>query len=162
MNLLITNTPSISLILKFPHRDSIRSLQSSITGRHKILTRATLLMQMAFQANSKITKRLLENPLCMMPLAVLYAVLLFSSWTPDTLATLLPGSLEAGFKSLGQGQINVQFVPNAEAIGKLLSAPIASVSAWAHLQFISFFCARWIWLDGVPLHHGTLKSYHSS
>lgn len=106
---------------------------------------------MAFAPRSALTKRLLTGAQSLIPLAVLYGVLLLASWTPETLSTLLPGDFVEGTKAALQGKPRMQFLPNIEAVGKLLSAPIASVSAWAHLQFIAFFCARWIWLDGAEV-----------
>lgn len=111
---------------------------------------------MAFAPRAAVTKRLLTGAKCLIPLAILYGVLLLASWTPETLSTLLPGDFLEGMKSALEGKPKMQFLPDIEAVGKLLSAPIASISAWAHLQFIAFFCARWIWLDGVDLsllHH---------
>lgn len=108
-------------------------------------------MQMAFAPRADLTKRLLTGAKSLVPLAVLYGILLVASWTPETLSTLLPGDFAEGMKSALQGQPKMQFLPEIQAVGKLLSAPIASVSAWAHLQFIAFFCARWIWMDGACL-----------
>eukprot|EP00892_Ulva_mutabilis_P004120 jgi/Ulvmu1/207/UM001_0211.1 len=113
---------------------------------------------MAFAPRAALTERLLSGAKSLIPLAVLYGVLLAASWTPDTLSTLLPGDLVEGTKAALAGRPKMQFLPNIEAVGKLLSAPIASVSAWAHLQFIALFCARWIWLDGLVRGVNTVHS----
>lgn len=91
----------------------------------------------------------------LIPFALLYTVLLVSSWQPGSLSLLLPGSVKSGMDSLMLGKFTIQFLPSASTAGQLLSEPLAALSAWAHLQFISFFCARWIWMDGAllrPLH----------
>ena len=106
-------------------------------------------VQMAFKPNSDVTKKLLTGAKTLVPFAIVYALLLAASWTPDSLSQLLPGSLEQGVKNAKAGKFAVEFMPTADTVGKLLSQPLASLSAWAHLQFIAFFCARWIWLDGV-------------
>jgi Domain of unknown function (DUF4281) len=112
-------------------------------------------MQMALAPHAAFTKRLLLNGVSLVPLAAMYSVLLVLAWTPDSFAALFPGSLSSGFQSLAAGRPEMQFVPSLSAVANMLSRPVAAVSAWAHLQFISFFCARWIWMDGAPqLPHG--------
>jgi hypothetical protein len=108
-------------------------------------------MQMAFKPNGKVTRDLLMSARTLVTFAMLYAVLLVCSWSPGSLDLLLPGSFEEGVKNLKVGKLSVQFLPTTESVGKLLAEPMAALSAWAHLQFVSFFCARWIWMDGEPL-----------
>jgi hypothetical protein len=107
---------------------------------------------MAFFPRASITKTLLNSARCLIPLALLYALLLGTSWTPESFSLLLPGDFQAGVRGMLNGTPSLQFIPTIGGVSKLLSAPIASVSAWAHLQFIAFFCARWIWMDGGPTH----------
>jgi Domain of unknown function (DUF4281) len=122
-----------------------------ITSRVSICSDTTKLAtsQMALAPQAAFTRRLLLSGVSLLPLAAVYGVLLILAWTPDTLATLFPGSWAAGFEALMAGKPEMQFVPSVKAVGHLFSRPVAAVSAWTHLQFISFFCARWIWMDGA-------------
>jgi Domain of unknown function (DUF4281) len=104
---------------------------------------------MALKPRARITKDLLASGKVLVPFALLYAALLASSWSPHSLDLLLPGSFQAGVEQMRVGKFSLQFVPTVSSVGRLLSEPLAALSAWAHLQFISFFCARWIWLDGA-------------
>ena len=109
-----------------------------------------MLLQMAFFPHAQLTKSLLTNARCLIPLALLYTALLVSSWTPESASLLFPGDMETALSEMMAGKPGLYFVPTIEGICQLLSAPMASVSAWAHLQFIAFFCARYIWMDGTP------------
>jgi hypothetical protein len=118
-------------------------------------------MQMAFLPKSDMTRRVLADAKTLVPLAALYAVLLCVSWHPNSLQLLLPGSWDAGITALKAGKVAPQFVPTISTVGKLLSDPLAALSAWVHLQFISFFCARWIWMNGAAcfLNHNPHRSH---
>jgi hypothetical protein len=76
-------------------------------------------------------------------LAVFYGVLLIRSWSDNTLALMMPGSLEEGLRT---GE--VQFIPKLSGISELLSEKAASASAWAHFMLVNLFVAR----------HATLQS----
>ena len=116
-------------------------------------------LQMALQPHAELTSRLLRGGKVLVPFALLYAVLLVSSWTPQSLELLLPGSLKVGVEQLRLGNMTLQFLPTVSTVGRLLSEPLAALSAWAHLQFISFFCARWIWLDGASPRQAAATNY---
>lgn len=107
---------------------------------------------MALKPNAEVTRDLLAGARTLVPLACLYTLLLAASWTPESLELLLPGSFSQGVANMKAGKFSVQFLPTIDSVGRLLSEPLASLSAWAHLQFISFFLARWIWMDGVHAH----------
>lgn len=107
---------------------------------------------MAFRPKADMTVKLLHNSVTLVPLALLYSVMLFASWTPDHLSVLMPGSLEAALQSITSGQPKVMFVPSVAGISQIFAMPLTAVSVWAHLQFVSCFCARWIWMDGAPTH----------
>lgn len=84
-----------------------------------------------------------RNYSTLVPLAIFYGVLLIRSWTDDTLALMMPGSLEEGLRT---GE--VQFIPKLSGISELLSQKAASASAWAHFMLVNLFVAR----------HATLQS----
>lgn len=113
---------------------------------------------MAFFPRMKLTKDLLTNARCLIPLAVMYAVLLCTSWTPESASLLFPGDLETAMAEAMAGKPGLHFVPTIAGICQLLSAPLTAVSAWAHLQFIAFFCARYIWMDGLVKQVTTVHS----
>ena len=85
----------------------------------------------------------IRNYSTLVPLAVLYGVLLIRSWSDNTLALMMPGSLEEGLRT---GE--VQFIPKLSGISELLSEKAASASAWAHFMLVNLFVAR----------HATLQS----
>lgn len=58
-----------------------------------------LCVQMVLLPRWHRTRQLVRSPLVVVPLAVMYGVLLYQSWSPDVFSLLLPGSLEAGLKS---------------------------------------------------------------
>ena len=85
----------------------------------------------------------IRNYSTLVPLAVFYGVLLIRSWSDNTLALMMPGSLEEGLRT---GE--VQFIPKLSGISELLSEKAASASAWAHFMLVNLFVAR----------HATLQS----
>jgi len=85
----------------------------------------------------------IRNYSTLVPLAVFYGVLLIRSWSDDTLALMMPGTLEEGLRT---GE--VQFIPKLSGISELLSEKAASASAWAHFMLVNLFVAR----------HATLQS----
>jgi hypothetical protein len=93
----------------------------------------------------------------LLPLALLYLALLGASWRADTLALMLPGSLEEGLRS---GQ--VQFLPSLSGVVTLLSRRATAASAWAHLLCVNAFAATWLLRDAararVPVRHSLLLS----
>lgn len=105
---------------------------------------------MALKPHSRVTRRLLAGSTALIPFALLYAALLATSWRKGSLALLLPGSFEEGVASMRLGRLSAQFLPTLATVQELLAAPLPALAAWAHLQFVAFFCARWIWLDGAP------------
>ena len=63
----------------------------------KGLPRPTVVfIQMICRPQWPTTKRVIGSSLIFIPVAVAYTVLLAFSWEPDTLALILPGSLQDG------------------------------------------------------------------
>ncbi|MEW5301927.1 MAG: hypothetical protein WDW38_008546 [Sanguina aurantia] len=79
------------------------------------------------------------------PLALLYAVLLINSWSPDLLSILMPGSLQEG---LSDG-FKVQFMPRLEGIASLFSRVPTSASVLVHLLAINLFMGCSAFLQGL-------------
>lgn len=76
------------------------------------------------------------------PLCLVYLILLITSWSPDTMSVLLPGSLREG---LAGGKFNPQFFPALRGVAELFSRPATAASVWVHLLVINVFAARSIW-----------------
>ena len=57
------------------------------------------------------TKRVTRSSLIFIPVALAYTVLLAFSWEPDTLALILPGSLQEGLS----GEVPVSSLPSGMA-----------------------------------------------
>lgn len=96
------------------------------------------------------------------PLCALYLALLATSWSPDTMSVLLPGSLREG---LAGGGFNPQFFPALAGVAELFSRPATAASVWVHLLVINLFAARSIWArkflrgkksDGIWVAHSVL------
>ena len=83
--------------------------------------------------------RFTRSALPLAPLCVAYLALLVASWSPDTLALMMPGSLEAG---LSGGGFNPQFFPKLEGIVTLLSRRAVAASAWLHVACVNYFVGR--------------------
>ncbi|EFJ48550.1 hypothetical protein VOLCADRAFT_117581, partial [Volvox carteri f. nagariensis] len=90
------------------------------------------------------------------PLSLAYLALLISSWSPDTLQIMMPGSLAAGFS----GGFNPQFFPRLEGICTLFSRLGVTASWVLHVLVINLFAGRWCLLDGlrlgIPTSHSVL------
>jgi len=94
--------------------------------------------QMVAAPRWRRTRSLLAHDACLLPLALAYALLLAASWTPDTLATIMPGSLAAGLA----GGFRPQFFPALGGVAALFARPATAASLWAHLLAVNLFAAR--------------------
>jgi hypothetical protein len=103
-----------------------------------------LALLMALAPRWPLTRRALASPAALLPLALAYGVLLAWSWTPDTLRTVLPGSLAEGLS----GGFNPQFFPRLAGVAALFARPATAASLWAHLLAVNLFAARAIFMDG--------------
>lgn len=94
--------------------------------------------QLVAATRSRRALALASRDAVLLPLAATYAVLLAASWTPDTLATLMPGSLRAGLA----GRFAPQFFPRLAGVAALFARPPTSASLWVHLLAVNVFAAR--------------------
>lgn len=115
---------------------------------------ASLALLMAALPRWQGTRRLVSNPLCIVPVALAYGMLLYWSWQPDTFSLILPGSWAEGFK----GGFNPQFFPSLSGIVTLFSRVPTAASLWVHLLAVDLFAARHIYLEGMQ--YGT-PTWHS-
>ncbi|KAL0423983.1 UNVERIFIED_CONTAM: protein ABA DEFICIENT 4, chloroplastic [Sesamum radiatum] len=82
------------------------------------------LMVVAPQA--ELTKKLLSSSIPYMVLGVLYAYLLYLSWTPDTIRLMFASKY---------------WLPELPGIAKMFSSEMTLASAWIHLLVVDLFAA---------------------
>ena len=109
----------------------LSKISKSNTTQMALAPRATFTATLASRAEAAL-----------FPLCLLYLALLVTSWSPDTMSVLLPGSLAEG---LAGGRFNPQFCPALTGVAELFSRPATAASVWVHLLVINLFAARSIW-----------------
>ncbi|KAH9739354.1 protein ABA DEFICIENT 4 [Citrus sinensis] len=80
------------------------------------------------------TKKSMESSIPYVVLGVLYAYLLYLSWTPDTLRLMFASKY---------------WLPELPGIAKMFSSEITLASAWIHLLAVDLFAARHVFHDGL-------------
>nr|QTZ19628.1 neoxanthin synthase [Bixa orellana] len=80
------------------------------------------------------TKKLMESSIPYVVLGVLYAYLLYLSWTPDTLRLMFASKY---------------WLPELPGIAKMFSSEMTLASAWIHLLAVDLFAARQVFHDGL-------------
>eukprot|EP00191_Tetraselmis_sp_GSL018_P008785 CAMPEP_0177603860 /NCGR_PEP_ID=MMETSP0419_2-20121207/15769_1 /TAXON_ID=582737 /ORGANISM="Tetraselmis sp., Strain GSL018" /LENGTH=149 /DNA_ID=CAMNT_0019097723 /DNA_START=325 /DNA_END=774 /DNA_ORIENTATION=- len=93
-----------------------------------------------------------RRPWFITPVALSYLFIFSLSLESDTLALLMPGSLEEGLRT-GRPQ----FLPQLSGIAELFSRTMTAASLWLHLLSINLFAARHIFLDGCR--HGVATQH---
>ncbi|XP_074376204.1 protein ABA DEFICIENT 4, chloroplastic-like isoform X2 [Apium graveolens] len=124
------------------YRKSLEVQASWFTNSHiasSVFTLATAavlpfytLMVLAPKAN--LTKKCIQSTLPYVVLGILYAYLLYLSWTPDT------------FRLMFASQY---WLPELSGIAKMFSSELTLASAWIHLLAVDLFAARQIFIDGL-------------
>jgi hypothetical protein len=114
---------------------------------------AVLAVSMIIAPKWHRTQQIMRSPLCLMPIALVYGILLAWSWQPDTFSLILPGSFAEGVK----GGWNPQFFPQLAGIVALFSRAPTAASLWVHLLAINLFAARAVFFDG--LQHSVLTMH---
>ncbi|KAG2483516.1 hypothetical protein HYH03_017623 [Edaphochlamys debaryana] len=105
----------------------------------------TALCLLAIVLFPRQTSRVFKTVWPFVPLALAYLVLLFASWSPDTLHVMMPGSLQEGLA----GGFNPQFIPRLEGIMGLFGRMPVTASWILHVAVINLFAARWVLLEGL-------------
>ncbi|KAL3527046.1 hypothetical protein ACH5RR_011702 [Cinchona calisaya] len=83
---------------------------------------------------AECTKTLMASSIPYVVLGLLYAYLLYLSWTPDTIRLMFSSKY---------------WLPELSAIAKLFSSEMTLASAWIHLLVIDLFAARQVFHDGL-------------
>ncbi|KAI5684285.1 hypothetical protein M9H77_05513 [Catharanthus roseus] len=89
---------------------------------------------MVVAPKAEFTKKLMASSMPYIALGLLYAYLLFLSWTPDTIRLMFS---------------NKYWLPELPAIAKLFSSEMTLASAWIHLLVIDLFAARQVFHEGL-------------
>lgn len=82
----------------------------------------------------------------LLPPALAYLALLAASWTPDTVAVLLPGSLAEGLTRAGWAP---QFFPRLGGVAALFARPATAASLAVHLAAVGLLAARSAYMGGL-------------
>ncbi|KAG2312678.1 hypothetical protein Bca4012_027238 [Brassica carinata] len=89
---------------------------------------------MVVAPKAEITKKCMESSIPYVVFGVLYAYLLYLSWTPDTLKYMFSSKY---------------LLPELSGITKMFSSEMTLASAWIHLLVIDLFAARQVFNDGL-------------
>ncbi|KAA8530574.1 hypothetical protein F0562_005283 [Nyssa sinensis] len=89
---------------------------------------------MVVAPKSELTKKSMESSIPYVGLGVLYAYLLYLSWTPDTIRLMFASKY---------------LLPELPGIAKMFSNEMTLASAWIHLLAVDLFAARQVFHDGL-------------
>lgn len=89
---------------------------------------------MVVAPKAKLTKKTMESSIPYVVLGLLYAYLLYLSWTPETIRLMFASKY---------------WLPELESIARMFSSEMTLASAWIHLLVVDLFAARQIYNDGL-------------
>ncbi|XP_010265113.1 PREDICTED: protein ABA DEFICIENT 4, chloroplastic-like [Nelumbo nucifera] len=89
---------------------------------------------MVLAPKAELTKRSIESTMPYVVLGLLYAYLLYFSWTPETIRFMFASKY---------------WLPELSGIAKMFSSEMTLASAWIHLLAVDLFAARQVYLDGL-------------
>ncbi|CAL1405384.1 unnamed protein product [Linum trigynum] len=89
---------------------------------------------MVVAPRAQLTRKSVESSIPYVVLGLLYAYLLYLSWTPDTLQLMFASKY---------------WLPELPGIAKMFSNEMTLASAWIHLLAVDLFAARQVYNDGV-------------
>lgn len=93
--------------------------------------------------NASITKRTVESTAPYVALGLLYAYLLYLSWTPDTIRAMFASKY---------------WLPELPGIVRMFASEMTVASAWIHLLAVDLFAARQVYQDGIK---NNIETRHS-
>ncbi|KAL5581813.1 hypothetical protein UlMin_014255 [Ulmus minor] len=88
---------------------------------------------MVFAPKSELTRKSMESSIPYAVLGLLYAYLLYLSWTPETIRLIFATQY---------------WLPELPGIAKMFSSEMTLASAWIHLLVVDLFAARHVYQDG--------------
>ncbi|KAL3630341.1 Short-chain dehydrogenase/reductase aba4 [Castilleja foliolosa] len=83
---------------------------------------------------AEFTKKVVGSSVPYIVLGLLYAYLLYLSWTPDLIRLMFASKY---------------WLPELSGIAKIFSSEMTLVSAWIHLLAVDLFAARQVYFDGL-------------
>lgn len=89
---------------------------------------------MVLAPTAELTKKSMESTIPYVVLGLLYAYLLYLSWTPDTIRLMFASKY---------------WLPELPGMAKMFSNEMTLASAWIHLLAIDLFAARQVFQDGL-------------
>ncbi|KAK7394155.1 hypothetical protein VNO78_14675 [Psophocarpus tetragonolobus] len=89
---------------------------------------------MVLAPKSELTKKSMESSIPYIVLGILYAYLLYLSWTPETVRLIFASKY---------------LLPELPGIAKMFSSELTLASAWIHLLVVDLFAARHVFQDGL-------------
>ncbi|XP_002521222.2 protein ABA DEFICIENT 4, chloroplastic [Ricinus communis] len=89
---------------------------------------------MVVAPKAELTRKSMESSIPYVVLGVLYAYLLYLSWTPDTVRLMFASQY---------------WLPELPGIAKMFSSEMTLASAWIHLLAVDLFAARQVFHDGL-------------
>ncbi|XP_044468909.1 protein ABA DEFICIENT 4, chloroplastic-like isoform X1 [Mangifera indica] len=89
---------------------------------------------MVFAPKAELTKKSMESSIPYVVLGLLYAYLLYLSWTPNTLQLMFASKY---------------LLPELPGMVKMFSGEMTLASAWIHLLAVDLFAARQVFHDGL-------------
>ncbi|KAF0918419.1 hypothetical protein E2562_023567 [Oryza meyeriana var. granulata] len=98
---------------------------------------------MVVAPNADVTKRAVDSTAPYVALGLLYAYLLYLSWTPDTLRAMFASKY---------------WLPELPGIVRMFASEMTVASAWIHLLAVDLFAARQVYHDGIK---NNIETRHS-
>ncbi|KAL5726113.1 Short-chain dehydrogenase/reductase aba4 [Ranunculus cassubicifolius] len=92
---------------------------------------------------AEITKKSMESSIPYIILGLLYAYLLYLSWSPDTIQIMFASQY---------------WLPELPGIARMFSREMTLASAWIHLLAVDLFAARQVYRDGIE---NNMETRHS-
>ncbi|KAI3451768.1 hypothetical protein Pfo_008433 [Paulownia fortunei] len=89
---------------------------------------------MVVAPQAEFTKKLVASSIPYIVLGILYAYLLYLSWTPDTIRLMFASKY---------------WLPELPGIAKMFSSEMTLASAWIHLLAVDLFAARQVYFEGL-------------
>ncbi|XP_022148183.1 protein ABA DEFICIENT 4, chloroplastic [Momordica charantia] len=89
---------------------------------------------MVLAPKSELTKRSMQSNIPYVVLGLLYAYLLYLSWTPETVQLIFASKY---------------WLPELPGMSKMFSSEMTLASAWIHLLVVDLFAARQVFHDGL-------------
>ncbi|KAG5227163.1 protein ABA DEFICIENT [Salix suchowensis] len=89
---------------------------------------------MVVAPKAEVTRKSMESSIPYVVLGLLYAFLLYLSWTPETIHLIFA---------------NKYWLPELSGMAKMFSSEMTLASAWIHLLTVDLFAARQVFDDGL-------------